>query len=56
MLLAITYDGSKMVASGALNLSIKISVFYTLSVSEYVEYDFAGGKSSSKESYSESYA
>jgi hypothetical protein len=56
LLLAISYNGSQMVASGTLNLTIKISVFFTLSVSEHVEYDFAGGKSSSSSSYSESYA
>jgi hypothetical protein len=56
LLLAITYNGSQMVASGTLNLTIKISMFFTLSVSEHVEYDFAGGKTSSSHSYSASYA
>jgi hypothetical protein len=56
LLLAITHNGSQMIASGTLNLSIKISVFFELSVSEHVEYDFAGGKTSSSSSYSESYA
>jgi hypothetical protein len=56
LLLAVTYDGSKMIASGTLNLSIKISVFFTLSVSEHIEYDFAGGQAKSQGSYSESYA
>ena len=56
LLLAISYDGSKMIASGTLNLSIKISMFFTLSVSEHVEYDFAGGKTKSTQKYSESYA
>jgi hypothetical protein len=57
LLLAISYDGSKMIASGTLSLSIKISMFFTLSVSEHVEYDFAGGKTkSTSQSYSQSYA
>ncbi|MBR0851600.1 hypothetical protein JQ543_27915 [Bradyrhizobium diazoefficiens] len=56
LLLAITYDGSQMVASGTLNLSIKISVFFTLNVTEHVEYNFAGEKKESRSvSYSSSF-
>lgn len=56
LLLAITYDGSQMIASGTLNLSIKISVFFTLNVTEHVEYNFAGEKKESRSvSYSSSF-
>ena len=56
LLLAISYDGSQMIASGSLNLTIKISVFFTLNVSEYVEYNFAGQKKESRSvSYSDSF-
>lgn len=55
LLLEVTYDGSLMVGSGTLSLSFKISMFYTLRVSQHVEYVFAGSKQD-RGSYSESYA
>jgi hypothetical protein len=57
LLLHITYNGSQMIASGTLTIVVKISVFFTLSVAEHVEYTFLGGqsKSSSSSSYSQSY-
>ena len=56
LLLAITYDGSQMIASGTLDLTIKISVFFTLNVTEHVEYNFAGEKKESRSvSYSSSF-
>ncbi|MCA1438037.1 methyl-accepting chemotaxis protein [Bradyrhizobium sp. BRP20] len=55
LLLEVTYDGALMIGSGTLRLSFKISVFYTLRVSQHVEYQFAGEKKQS-EGYSDSYA
>ena len=51
----ISDNGSLMIGSGTLRLSFKISVFYTLRVSQHVEYQFAGEKKQS-EGYSDSYA
>jgi len=45
-----------MVASGALTLTVKVSIFFTLNVSEHVEYDFAGGRGKARsDSYSQSF-
>jgi|GEM_PF-6009048 len=44
LLLEVSYDGAAMIGSGTLRLSFKISMFYTLRVSQRVEYVFAGEK------------
>jgi hypothetical protein len=58
LLLQITYDGERMIASGVLTIKVKISMFYTVSASEHVEYTFLGEKKKEqqKASYSQSYA
>ena len=53
LLLEVTYDGAAMVGSGTLSITVKISVFYTLSISQRVQYVFAGEK---REAGSGSYA
>ena len=42
LLFEITYDGSNMIGAGTLSIRVKLSVFFTLSVEQHVEYVFAG--------------
>ncbi len=42
LLIEMTYDGNRMIGAGTLTISAKISMFYTLSVTEHIEYVFAG--------------
>lgn len=44
LLFEVSYDGSRMIGAGSLSIEVKISVFFTLSVEEHVEYVFAGEK------------
>ncbi|MGO7335701.1 hypothetical protein [Rhizobium leguminosarum] len=56
LLLDVTYDGARMIGSGSLRLRFKISMFYTLNVTQRVEYIFAGQKSSKQDgNYSDAY-
>ena len=50
-----TYDGERMIGAGTLTVSVKISMFYTLSVHEHVEYVFAGEKKGGEDGYSDGY-
>jgi hypothetical protein len=53
LLLEVTYDGAAMIGNGTLCISVNISVFFTLSVKQRVQYLFAGEK---REAGSDSYA
>lgn len=44
LLFEISYDGERLIGAGTLSIRVKISVFFTLSVDEHVEYVFAGQK------------
>ena len=55
LLFEVTYDGERMIGAGTLTISVKISMFYTLSVNEAVEYVFAGEKKSGDGGYSDAY-
>ncbi len=55
LLLEVSYDGARMIGRGTLRLSFKISVFYTLRVSQGVEYVFVG-KEKRQDSYSDNFA
>lgn len=58
LLLEVSYDGARMIGRGTLQLSFKISMFYTLRVNQRVEYTFIGKKSAGTESddYAAAYA
>ncbi|MFP3604667.1 hypothetical protein [Paraburkholderia sp. SIMBA_053] len=58
LLLQVTYDGDRMIASGMLTMKVKISMFYSVSANEHVEYTFLGQKKEQAQdtSYSNSYA
>ena len=58
LLLEITYDGARMIGAGTLRLRFKISMFYTLNVTQRVEYTFVGQKRSGQDggNYSDTYA
>lgn len=58
LLLEITYDGARMIGAGTLRLRFKISMFYTLNVTQRVEYTFVGQKRSEQDggNYSDTYA
>lgn len=57
LLLEVTYDGARMIGAGTLRLSFKISMFYTLNVTQRVEYTFIGQKRPQEASnYSDTYA
>ncbi|PDS69868.1 hypothetical protein CO651_21885 [Rhizobium phaseoli] len=58
LLLEVSYDGPRMIGRGTLQLSFKISMFYTLRVNQRVEYTFIGKKSAGTESddYAGAYA
>lgn len=55
LLLEVSYDGNRMIGSGTVRFSIKISCFYTFKVSQHVEYVFAGEKKE-RADYADSYA
>jgi hypothetical protein len=55
LLMDVSYDGDRMIGSGSLDFSIKISVFYTFHVSEHVEYQFAGSKKKEVGNYADSH-
>jgi hypothetical protein len=58
LLFEVTYDGERMIGAGTLTMRVKISMFYTLSVNEHIEYVFAGEKKKiehSDEGYAEAY-
>ncbi|MGO7377508.1 apolipoprotein A1/A4/E domain-containing protein [Rhizobium ruizarguesonis] len=55
LLLEIAYDGANMIGAGELTISVKISVFYTLNVSQRAEYVFAGESKKGSGSQGEAY-
>jgi hypothetical protein len=55
LLFEVTYDGERMIGAGTLTISVKISMFFTLSVHEHVEYLFAGEKKGGEDGYSDGY-
>lgn len=56
LLFEVSYDGQRMIGAGTLSVRVKISVFFTLSVRQHVEYVFTGKKQDSTQgSYSDAY-
>ncbi|KAB1070164.1 hypothetical protein [Methylobacterium planeticum] len=55
LLLEVAYDGANMIGSGTLSIRVRVSMFLTLSVSERVQYVFAGRSEGTDGSYSEAY-
>lgn len=56
LLFEVIYEGDRMIGAGTLTIRVKISMFYTLSVNEHIEYVFAGEKKSGDDNYSDAYA
>ncbi len=55
LLLDVSYDGNLMLGTGTLSISVRISIFFTLSVDQRVEYTFAGEKKHTSANYSDTY-
>lgn len=55
LLLEVAYNGASLIGSGTLAIRVKVSMFFTLSVSERVEYVFAGKSDEQGAEYTDCY-